>query len=166
MLLICLRDDIPLSLNTKQLDEFNFYIQFKLDFEGSVYIPEKNIKTIYNNIDKHKIHNVFFVESPELELKRISFIPDVVCNLYEPIIEQQSDPIVYRNDIAHANLHDMIFEGQRISFYVDSKIEYNDRFEFLDMMQRLLPFIKSHLAGNDISDLYWRQNLMITQIRK
>lgn len=166
MLLICLRDDIPLSLNTKQLDEFNFYIQFKLDFEGSVYIPEKNIKTIYNNIDKHKIHNVFFVESPELELKRISFIPDVVCNLYEPIIEQQFGPIVYRDDIADANLHDMIFEGQRISFYVDSKIEYNDRFEFLDMMQRLLPFIKSHLAGNDISDLYWRQNLMITQIRK
>lgn len=89
-----------------------------------------------------------------------------MCNLYEPIIEQQSGPIVYRNDIAYANLHDMIFEGQRISFYVDSKIEYNDRFEFLDMMQRLLPFIKSHLAGNDISDLYWRQNLMITQIRK
>ena len=175
MLLICLRDDIPLSLNAKQLDEINFYIQFKLDFEGSVYFPEKNIKTIYNNIDKHKIHNVFFVESPESELKRISFIPDVVCNLYEPIIEQQFGPIVYRNDIAHANLHDMIFEGQIISFYVDSKIEYNDRFakieyndrfEFLDMMQRLLPFIKSHLAGNDISDLYWRQNLMITQIRK
>lgn len=166
MLLICLRDDIPLSLNAKQLDKFNYYIQFELDFEGSVYIPEKNIKAIYNNIDKHKIHNVFFVEHPESELKRIAFIPDVVCNLYEPIIEQQSDPIVYRNDIAHANLHDMIFEGQIISFYVDSKIEYNDRFEFFDMMQRLLPFIKSHLAGNDISDLYWRQNLMITQIRK
>ena len=159
MLLICLRDDIPLSLNAKQLDDFNFYIQFKLD--RPMYIHEN-----YINIDKHKIHNVFFVDYPESNLNVIEFIPDVVCNLYEPIIEQQSGTIVYRNDIAYANLHDMIFEGQRISFYLDSKIEYNDRFEFLDMMQQLLPFIKSHLAGNDISDLYWRQNLRITQIKK
>ena len=159
MLLICLRDDIPLSLNAKQLDDFNFYIQFKLD--RPTYIPEN-----YINIDQHKIHNVFFVEHSESELENISFIPDVVCNLYEPIIEPQFGPIVYRDDIADANLHDMIFEGQKISFYVDSKIEYNDRFEFSDMMQRLLPFIKSHLAGDDISDLYWRQNLRITQIKK
>ncbi|TSJ91820.1 hypothetical protein FPQ14_00705 [Gilliamella apicola] len=163
MLLICLRDDIPLSLNAKQLDVFNHYIQFEVEYP--IYISEKYIKN-YNNVKKHKIHNVFFVEHSESELDSITFIPDVVCNLYEPIIEPRSGQMVYRDNTAYAGLHDMIFEGQRISFYVDSKIESNDRFEFSDMMQRLLPFIKSHLAGDDISDLYWRQNLRITQIKK
>ena len=161
MLLICLRDDIPLSLNDEQLENFEFYIKFCLD--SNIYNTE-----IYNNIDKHKIHNIFFVDYPESELDSITFIPDVVCNLYEPAkyVEPQLGPNVYRDDTARAYLRDLIIEGQGVSCYVDSKIIFNDRFESIDMMQKLFPFIKLHLAGNDISDLYWRQNLMITQIKK
>ena len=163
MLLICLRDDIPLSLNEEQFDQFQMHIRDKLYNQTGKYHDGDDA---LNNLDVHQIHNIFFCDINDSSLYKITFIPDVVCNLYEPIIEPQFGPIVYRDDIADANLHDMIFEGQKISFYVDSKIEYNDRFEFSDMMQRLLPFIKSHLAGDDISDLYWRQNLRITQIKK
>lgn len=165
MLLICLRDDIPLSLNDEQLDVFNHYIQFEVEYP--IYISEKYIKN-YDNVKKHKIHNIFFVDYPESELDSITFIPDVVCNLYEPAkyVEPQLGPNVYRDDTARAYLRDLIIEGQGVSCYVDSKIIFNDRFESIDMMQKLFPFIKLHLAGNDISDLYWRQNLMITQIKK
>ena len=162
MLLICLRDDIPLSLNDDQYYAVQSHIRNRLyDLTGKYHYVDK----FDNNLSVHGIHNIFFVDYPDSELNRIQFVPDVVCNLNEPIIEPKFGPIVYRDNTAEANLHDMIFEGQRISFYVDSKIEYNDRFEFLDMMQRLRPFIELHITGQNICDIYCQKNIKITQIR-
>lgn len=162
MLLICLRDDIPLSLNDDQYYAVQSHIRDRLyDLTGKYHYVDK----FDNNLSVHGIHNIFFVDYPESNLNVIEFIPDVVCNLYEPIIEPRSGQMVYRDNTAYAGLHDMIFEGNRISFYVDFKIESNANFKFWDMMQRLRPFIELHINGQNISDIYCQKNIKITQIR-
>lgn len=163
MLLICLRDDIPLSLNEEQFYLFQDHIRDILyNQTGKYYDGEDAL----NNLDVHRIHNIFFCDINDPALERFTFIPDVVCNLSEPAkyVAPASDLVVYDNNTANADLHSVMIDGNRISFYIDSKIRFNSKFDFQEMLMQLLPYIQLHLAGHDISDIYCKKNMMITQV--
>lgn len=163
MLLICLRDDIPLSLNEEQFDQFQMHIRYKLYNQTGKYHDGNDA---LNNLDVHQIHNIFFCDINNPALERFTFIPDVVCNLYEPAkyVAPASDLVVYDDNTANADLHSVIFDGNRISFYIDHKIRFNSKFDFGEMLHNLLPFIQLHLAGQNISDIYCKKNMRITQV--
>lgn len=163
MLLICLRDDIPLSLNEEQFDQFQMHIRDKLYNQTGKYHDGNDA---LNNLDVHQIHNIFFCDINDSSLYEITFIPDVVCNLSEPAkyVAPASDLVVYDDNTANADLHSVIFNGNRISFYIDHKIRFNSKFDFREMLQNLLPFIQLHLAGQNISDIYCKKNMRITQV--
>lgn len=163
MLLICLRDDIPLSLNEEQFYLFQDHIRDILyNQTGKYYDGEDAL----NNLDVHRIHNIFFCDINDPALERFTFIPDVVCNLSEPAkyVAPASDLVVYDNNTANADLHSVMIDGNRISFYIDSKIRFNSKFDFQEMLLQLLPYIQLHLAGHDISDIYCKKNIRITQV--
>lgn len=163
MLLICLRDDIPLSLNDRQFSQFQGHIRETLyNLTGKYHDVYEHL----NNLDVHQIHNIFFCDINDPALERFAFIPDVVCNLYEPAkyVAPASDLVVSDNNTANADLHSVMFDGNRISFYIDSKIRFNSKFDFQEMLLQLLPYIQLHLAGHDISDIYCKKNMMITQV--
>lgn len=163
MLLICLRDDIPLSLNEKQFYLFQDHIRDILyNQTGKYYDGEDAL----NNLDVHRIHNIFFCDINDPALERFTFIPDVVCNLSEPAkyVAPASDLVIYDNNTANADLHSVMIDGNRISFYIDSKIRFNSKFDFQEMLLQLLPYIQLHLAGHDVSDIYCKKNIRITQV--
>lgn len=161
MLLICLRDDIPLSLNDRQFSQFQGHIREMLyNLTGQYHDVYEHL----NNLEVHQIHNIFFCDINNSALERFTFIPDMACGLYAPIIEPKSGRAIYGDNTADAYLHSVIFDGNRISFYIDSKIMFNSKFDFQEMLLQLLPYIQSHLAGHDISDIYCKKNMMITQV--
>lgn len=161
MLLICLRDDIPLSLNKEQFYQFQYHIRDKLYNQTGKYHDGNDA---LNNLDVHQIHNIFFCDINDPALERFKFIPDMACGLYEPIIEPKSGRAIYGDNTADAYLHSVIFDGNRISFYIDSKIIFNSKFDFQEMLLQLLPYIRLHLTGHDISDIYCKKNMRITQV--
>lgn len=163
MLLICLRDDIPLSLNDRQFSQFQGHIRETLyNLTGKYHDVYEHL----NNLDVHQIHNIFFCDINDPALERFAFIPDVVCNLYEPAkyVAPASDLVVSDNNTANADLHSVMFDGNRISFYIDSKIRFNSKFDFQEMLLQLLPYIRLHLTGHDVSDIYCKKNIRITQV--
>lgn len=161
MLLICLRDDIPLSLNDRQFSQFQGHIREMLyNLTGQYHDVYEHL----NNLEVHQIHNIFFCDINNSALERFTFIPDMACGLYAPIIEPKSGRAIYGDNTADAYLHSVIFDGNRISFYIDSKIVFNSKFDFQEMLLQLLPYIQLHLAGHDISDIYCKKNMMITQV--
>lgn len=62
MLLICLRDDIPLSLNDRQFSQFQGHIRETLyNLTGKYHDVYEHL----NNLDVHQIHNIFFCDIKE-----------------------------------------------------------------------------------------------------
>lgn len=156
MLLICLRDDIPLSLNEEQCKKMLLHIcsKFNCPIEEAY-----NRFEYFNNIDRHQIHNIFFIDIPYTKVDSFYFFPDALCKTLDDFFPG-SESCMCTTSLAYS--HGEIINGGPERMYLDAKIKHNPRFN--DIIIQLLPFIDEHYNGGNVSDIYWQKNMKITQI--